>query len=1126
VHLSGITKAEVQAVQLKLNNSMKKKILRQLIMLSKRLMYVFLVQLIMCTVLLANTGNAQRKTIEEVLVTLNLQEKTLMQFFRQVESKTDFKFTYNDDLVDLRQKVTVEERDRSLYKVLEAVSSQVDLHFVQVNDNIHVKSVYNEKEKSVKIVAAVDVTVTGIVTDTNGQPIPGATISIPGTTTGTATDLVGRYALTVPEGSTLVFSFIGYETQSIVVGTRTVVDVVLKEDLASLDEVVVVGYGTQKKSDLTGAISSVSSEKLNAFPTTNVLQALAGRAAGVQVTQNTGEPGGSMSVRIRGTGSIQGSNEPLYVIDGFPISGSNPTILNNLDVQSIEILKDASATAIYGSRGANGVVLITTKSGKSGHTAVDWESNFAFQSIRKKLDMMNASEYAQFYNAVAQNDGWGRAFSDEEVNSFGEGFDWQNFVFRDNAPQQNHNITVRGGSENTQYSMSGSIYNEAGIIENSGYDRYSFRTNLGHRINEKVRVVGNVTLASIKRENQSSSGGGRGTSLISGALYPFPTVTPWNEDGSWRNLKTLYHWSPEINNPALMIYETSSSVRSNRVLANATLEYAPISNLTIRIMGGIENNDDRDDFYRTNNYIGSSAFASVSASQFRSLLNENTVSYSKTIGKHQFSGLVGFTYQDFRSTSVSASGTDFLSDVTETSNLGASTVPGIPGSSYSLSVILSGLSRLSYNYNDKYLATMNFRADGSSKYSVGNKWAYFPSGSLAWRLSNEGFLRDADLISDLKIRAGWGVTGSQAIGAYATLNNLFAGKTVLGGEYHTYFAPGTNLPGDLKWETTEQTNIGLDLGIIGNRIRITADYYFKKTSDLLNSVPLPPSGGFRTTIDNVGIITNRGFELEISSEILSGAVEWSIDGNISFNRSRVEKLFKGQDILGSFINVTLLNDHFNLLREGEPFAVFYGYLEDGYDETGRLGKYKDLNNDGVINVRDKTIIGDPNPKFIYGLNSALSFKNFDLTVFVQGVQGNDIFNLAGLSNTLDVGFGGNMPKDVLYDHWTPQNSDAKYPIPSRTNQVRVSDRHVEDGSFLRFRNIQLGYNIPISKLGMSRIRSIQVYVSGKNQITLTRYSRWDPEVNSLGGASSINQGLDYHTYPINKSINFGIRAGF
>ena len=1103
---------------------MKNKLLKTIIMLSKSFLYGFVLQTLMLNLVIAMNANGQYKTIEEVRVTLTADQLTLDRFFREVQRQTPFKFSFENRDMKRNLDLSFAKKEGSVMDFLKEVSLQTELSFRQINHGIDVLK--KEGNGKVLISSPDPITVSGTVTDENGQPIPGVTVSVLGSSIGTATDIDGKYSLPVPEESKLVFSFIGFASQTVEVGTRSVINIVLSEDMASLGEVVVVGYGTQKKSDLTGSISSVNSDDLNAFPTTNILQALTGRAAGVQVTQNSGEPGGSMSVRIRGTSSIQGGNEPLYVIDGFPISGSNPTILNNLDVESIEILKDASATAIYGSRGANGVVLITTKSGKSGKTSVVFESNFALQSIRKKMDMMNAKEYAQFYNIVAENDGWGSAFTEEEVNSFGEGFDWQDFVFQKNAPLQNHNATIQGGNETTQYSISGSIYNEAGIIENSGYDRYSFRTNLSHKLNEKVRVSANITLANIERMNQSSSGGGRGTSLISGSLYPFPTVTPKNDDGTWRNLKTIYHWSPEINNPGLMIYETKSTSKSNNILANASVEYTPIENLTIKIMGGIENTDNRNDYFRTNNYIGTSAFASVSTTQFRSLLNENTITYSKSVGKHHFSVLTGFTYQDFLSTSLSGSGTNFLSDVLETSNLGASSVPGIPGSGYSLSTILSGLGRLFYNYDDKLLATVNFRTDGSSKYSTGNKWGYFPSSSLAWRLSNENFLKDVEQISDLKIRAGWGVTGSQAIGPYATLNNLYSGQTVLGGGYHTYFAPGTTLPGDLKWETTEQTNFGLDLGIIDNRLRFTADYYIKKTRDLLNSVPLPPSGGFRTTIDNVGVISNRGLELAVSSDLLTGPVVWSVDANISFNRSKVEKLSKGQDILGSFINVTLLNDHFNIIREGEPFSVFYGYLEDGYDENGRLGNYKDLNNDGIINVRDKTIIGDPNPDFIYGLNSILSYKNFDLTIFIQGVQGNDIFNLSGLNNTLDVGFGGNMPKEVLYDHWTPDNPNAKYPIPSRTNQVRVSDRNVEDGSYLRFRNIQLGYNIPLGKIGVSGIEYIQVYVGGKNQITLTNYSRWDPEVNSLGGSSSVNQGLDYHTCPVNKSINFGIKAGF
>ncbi len=981
---------------------------------------------------------------------------------------------------------------------------------------------------SILLANAQEEVLTGKVTQNDDDPIPGAAVVVKGTSVGTVTDLNGEFSLHVPSGSkTLVFSFVGMKTKEVEITSSKVYNIILEGDVYNLEEVVAIGYGTMKKSDLTGSVASINSEDINSSPTSTVLQALAGRASGVQVLQNNGQPGGAISVRIRGTNSVQGSNEPLYVVDGFPLAGENPTILSNLDIESIEILKDASATAIYGSRGSNGVVLITTKSGKAGKPSVSIETGFGIQSLRKKLDLMNAKEYAQFYNVVAENDGWDQpAFTQQEVNSFGEGFDWQDYVFG-KALLQNHNITVSGGNDKTQFLISGSLYDENGIIENSGYKRYTVRTNIGHDISEKIRVSTNITLAKIYQQNQSSGAYGRGGfTLIGGTLNAFPTVTPTNEDGSWRDLRSIYHWNSEINNPALYINETDSETVSNKVLANAVFEYKPIPELTLRIMGGIENTDNRADYYRTNKFIGLGSRATVDVFALTSLLNENTLTYSKSFGKHSITGLVGFTYQDFLFTSLEGSGTNFLSDLQESHDLGAALVPGLPDSGYSLHTILSGLSRINYTYDDKYFATMSIRADGSSKFSEGNKWGYFPSGSLAWRISNEDFLSDSELLSDLKIRAGWGATGSQAIGTYATLNRLFPGNVVLGGQLYTHFAPGTTLPGDLKWETTEQVDVGVDVGFFENRLHFTADYYSKTTRDLLNTVPLPPSGGYTRTIDNVGVITNKGFELALNADILQGPVKWIVDANISFNKTRIKKLYNGEDIRGTFINITLVEDYFNILREGEPFAAFYGYLDDGYDETGRLGKYKDLTPDGVINALDRTIIGDPAPDFVYGLNSALSYKNFDFTVFIQGSQGNDIYNLSAMGNTLDVGYGGNMRKEVLYDRWTPENPNAKYPTPSRTNGVRVSDRFIEDGSYLRFRNIQLGYNIPLAKLGIGGIKNMQVYVGGKNLITITNYSGWDPEVNSYGGATSFNQGIDYFTYPSNKSVNFGIRVDF
>ncbi|MCY7359079.1 MAG: SusC/RagA family TonB-linked outer membrane protein, partial [Rudanella sp.] len=564
--------------------------------------------------------------------------------------------------------------------------------------------------------------VSGRVTATDDRaPLPGVNVSVDGTTTGTTTGADGTYRLNLPSANaTVVFSYIGYVTQRVAAGGRTQLDVTLETDNKSLNEVVVVGYGTVRKSDLTGSLASVKAKEINAFPASNVLQALSGRAPGVQVTQNTGAPGGAVSVRIRGTNSVQGGNEPLYVIDGFPTSGSNPTVLNNSDVESIEILKDASATAIYGSRGANGVVLITTKSGKAGKMQVDYEGSYSTQSLRKKLDLMNAKEYAQFYNEQAVNDKVDPYFTQAQIDGFGNSYDWQNLVFQ-KAPMQTHNLTVSGGNDKTRFSLGGSVFSQDGIIKGSNYKRYSLRANVNTDISKLFSVQYGATLTNVNTSQQNSGAGSRGNSLISAAISAPPTLTPYNDDGTYRVLATAYPFiSNVLTNPLNFINEQSNDVNSNKVLANVALTFKPFDGLAIKIAGGIENSDDRSDGYTTTNYINSQGSASVFTSQFRSLLSENTVSYTKTLGgKHNISAVAGFTYQDFVGTSLGGSGVGFLSNITETANLEGANTPGIPNSGFSKSVLLSYLGRVNYGYNSKYLATVSFRADGSSKYSEG-----------------------------------------------------------------------------------------------------------------------------------------------------------------------------------------------------------------------------------------------------------------------------------------------------------------------------------------------------------------------------------------------------------------------
>ncbi|WP_128548096.1 SusC/RagA family TonB-linked outer membrane protein [Larkinella soli] len=976
---------------------------------------------------------------------------------------------------------------------------------------------------------AQSLTLTGRVTNGPGRdPLPGVNVSVEGTTVGTTTDAEGTYRLNLPSANrTVVFSYIGYVSQRVEVGSRTQIDIAMEEDNKSLSEVVVVGYGTVRKSDLTGSLASVKPKELTAFPTTSVVQALAGRAPGVQVIQNNGSPGAPVSVRIRGTNSIQGNNEPLYVIDGFPFSG-NPNLLNNADIESIEILKDASATAIYGSRGANGVVLITTKRGKAGRTQVNYEGSYSHQTLRKKLDLLSPQEYVAFYNEQAVNDGLSPYFNAQQIQqvaALGAGTDWQDVVMKP-APLHNHAINVSGGSEKTQFSIGGSLLKQGGIIVNSNFDRYALRANVNHDISPKFSLSYSTNLSRIQTNRKNTSIGNRGSGLITAMISAPPTLSPYNDDGTYRNLSTAYPFISNVMvNPLNFLEQQSDVLRSNRVLANAAVTYKPVAGLSIRISGGVENADDRTDGYTTRQFVNSQGTAGIGTQQYVSLLNENVVSYVRDIGRHSLSVTGALTYQDFKTTGLSASGSGFVSDISETYDLAAAALFNTPETRYTFSTLLSYLGRVNYSFNNRYLLTASFRADGSSRYSEGNKWGYFPSAALAWRVTEEAFMKQVPFISDLKIRAGFGATGSQAISPYATLNSLSSGKTVFDDALFTTYAPGTRLPGNLRWETTVQTDIGIDAAFLNNRLRLTADYYVKNTRDLLNSVQLPSSLGYTSTIRNVGEIQNRGLELSLDAGLFSGGADragfrWDVSANIAFNRNKVVKLYNGQDINGTAFFVGPLNDFVNILREGQPLGVFYGYRQDGYTDKGNL-KYADLNADGAINAKDKTYLGDPNPDFIYGFNSTMAFRGFELTAFFQGSQGNDIFNL-NLNQTLDLNFGMNMPRDMVGNTWTPTNPNAKYPRISRTIAGNISDRFVEDGSYLRLRNIQLAYNLPAFR----GLRSAQVYVSGQNLLTLTKYSWYDPEINTYGSGNSINLGIDHYSYPTMKAVTVGVRLGF
>uniref|UniRef100_UPI003594371A SusC/RagA family TonB-linked outer membrane protein n=1 Tax=Persicitalea sp. TaxID=3100273 RepID=UPI003594371A len=879
--------------------------------------------------------------------------------------------------------------------------------------------------------AVADATVTGKVRDENGQALPGVNVLLKGTNVGTSTDVNGAFTLLAPEKGVLVFSYIGFATQEVAINGRTNIDVRLEAETRALDEAIVIGYGTVKKSDLTGAVSSVGSDEINAFPTANVMQGLAGRAAGVQVKQNTGAPGAPISVRIRGTNSIVGSNEPLYVIDGFPVSSAE--VINNSSIKSIEILKDASAIAIYGSRASNGVVLITTNRGPaSGQSRVTFETSYGTQSLIKDTEMMNPYEYGTFYNRLSANMGRTPRFTDDQITEFekmGRGTNWQDVVFT-KAPIQNHSLNIASGNEKTRFSITGSFFDQKGIIRNSNYSRYALNNNIQHTIGKALSIDLNLALSRNNTQRQLSDQGRFGTSLIGRAFGIPPFLPVYQEDGTYTEpTRLLTYVSEALFSPLNFIYEQSNKTIQNNVLLNTALSYKILDGLTLRVSGGIESRNSRNDFYQTKKFQNDpNGRATVTNTDFISLLNENTLSYDKRFGgRHQLSAVAGFTYQDFVTTSLTAGGSAFLSDIPESYSLATAGVFTTPGSSYTKSTLLSGLGRVNYTLDGRYLFTFSMRADGASVYSPGNKWGYFPSAALSWRISDEAFFQGVDFVNNLKLRTSWGKAGSQGISPYSTLNQLAPGSTVFGSSLFTTMAPANRLASDLKWETTEQVNFGLEVGVLEGRVQLTADYYVKQTRDLLNAVQLPRSTGYTNSLRNVGRVGNKGLELDLTADIFGkGDFKWDLNANIAFNRTKVLELYGGQDILAGNVNMIIFNDFANTYREGQPLGVIYGFEEDGYDEKGFL-KYKS---------DTKVKIGDPNPNFIFGINSTMAYKNLSLSLFFSGTQGNDIVNMSAVAFTVDYTNGTSKLKEVLDNHWTPENTDAKYPIPSTSNRYR------------------------------------------------------------------------------------------
>ncbi|MEZ4884008.1 MAG: TonB-dependent receptor [Chitinophagales bacterium] len=1018
-------------------------------------------------------------------------------------------------------------------------------------------------------------TITGKVTESDGNSLVGVTIVLQGTTTGTITDLDGNYSLKVPDaGTKLVFSYTGYKSQVVDINGRSTIDLVMAIDVALLDQVVVVGYGTQKKSDLTGSVATVTAEQLNSQPITSIEQGLQGRVPGMLVTSNSSAPGGGISVKIRGATSILNGSEPLYVIDGFPVTGQsqfstsagrgtdsstgtdytvnqNPLAsLNPSDIQSIEVLKDASAAAIYGVRGANGVVLITTKRGVKGTPKVSYSGYFGVQSVAERIEMLNAQEYQDIYNTSAAAGGDPVVFTSAPPNDT----DWQDQIFR-NATIQNHQLSVNGGSEAVQYNISASVFDQEGVIKGSDFERYSLRLNLDFNISEKFKF-GNSLNISRSINNAAETEGETTNGVTSIAIRHSPILPVYLPDGSYSTHDDLPSTVPDAQgslNPVAFINEFSDENVNTRILGNVFAEYLITEDLKFRVSLGADSENQDRHVYRTSkfNKTNSTNTANVSSVNRLSLLNENTLNYNKSFGNSKLSVLAGFTSQketeEYRL--VTASG--FATDITGPYDLGGGSIVPSVDSRYAEFSILSFLGRINYNFDDRYLITLTGRRDGSSKFAEGGKWAFFPSIGGAWRISNEEFISESSIISNLKLRAGWGQVGNQELPTYRSLALLqstpynFGGGTTVNG-----FSPLRVPVPNLTWEISTQANIGLDLSLLESRLNFTADFYNKKTDDLLLEVQLPETSGIRDpSVQNLGSMKNTGWEFSVDGVLLNnGDFRWDLGFNISGNKNEITSLGDPSDVgsgdqsyelpLPTFAGATPVS----YVTVGQPLGVFFGYKTDGLyrsqaeaDAAQELRpgvlpgmvKFVDVDGDGAITVADRTVIGNPHPDFIYGFNTTLYVKKFELRVFFQGQKGGDVYNTMRAFNT-SADRGQNLLRERL-DSWTPENPNAVYPVLNSnpptvggTASIGGSDFYLEDASYLRMREVTLSYNLPNDFLG---VLNGSIYITGQNLLTITDYKGYNPDTNGRANVRG-SFGWDVSSYPLAKTTLLGVKLNF
>ncbi len=1002
----------------------------------------------------------------------------------------------------------------------------------------------------------------GTVSTESGEPLIGVSVLVVGTSTGTVTDFEGNYSLEAPSSDAVLrFSYIGYETREVTVGNQSVINVVLTEGSTQLKEIVVTGYGTQEKEDITGAISSVDGDDFSNLPVIGASQALQGRAAGVNVVRNGGAPGNGGSIRIRGTGTINNAN-PLVIIDGVPVANANINDINPNDIESIEVLKDASASAIYGQRAANGVVIVTTKRGGFNEKiSVQFNAYAGISNPVKTIDVLDAATLAEVKREAFTNDGrdipevWTQSVFQETRT------DWQDELL-ETGTVQNYDFTIRGGGERSAFSLSGGYFSEEGLIKTSFFDRYYLRLNSDHKVTNWLTIGENLQFTRQEGNFVNTNSAQSGVLWSAVRFHPaLPVIVdkdnaiPGHEEGDYGSSSLVPGGGQfgDINNPIFTVDQDEDDLQTEqRLLGNLYAEIQLLDGLKFRANFGLDG--DITDSYSFNPIIDRQIRARSRNSLNRSygeaysLLAEYFLSFNRTYGDHAFDFVGGYTAQEFISEGFNAQRLDFPNEVEDQRFLDAgNTISGAGGSRVENSLV-SGFARLNYAFMDRYLLTGTFRADGSSKFSDDNKWGYFPALSAGWRISREPFLADNNLISFLKLTAGWGQLGNQEVPGLQYLALISSGRRYSFGGQQVVGASQSRFPNEnISWETAEMTNVALDIGFLDNRLLANFNYFIKDTKDMLLSPPTVGTTG-RTDIpdQNVGELRNQGLEIEVTyRNASSSGFTYSLSGNASFIENEVTRLFEGSFLASRTYGRP--NEEIARTFVGSPIGTFFGWTTDGlYDSEAEINadpnlandprreegliqpgdvRFVDINGDGLIDDQDRSILGDPFPTVSYGFNAQFGYKGFDLGLFLLGVGGVDIYN-ADRMQGLDASYPFNLYADAA-NRWTPSNTDTDVPraAVNRDNRnFRTSDLFIEDGSFLRLKNLTLGYTFPNTLTDQVGIQRLRVYLTGQNVFTITGYSGLDPELGYIDG--NLQANVDYAQYPQARTWTFGLSAGF